>query len=201
MLLYMLYCQGLWSLDNPSEQTTAGVIQDAIQNPDRYVLKPQREGGGNNLYGQDLVTALQEGLAAGGGGLAAYILMQRIVPPPQRTVFVRNGAWAEDESLSELGIFGTFLRVGDKVGGNKHRFHVCSLLWTMPAATARTIQPHRSPVNAIWEPTIALKLPRGYKPAYCCMCVLCILQHLSMVCFLPLFCTCFCLMTCTTIQS
>jgi glutathione synthase len=88
-----------------------------MQNPDRYVLKPQREGGGNNLYGQDLVGMLRQGLAAGGGeGLAAFILMQRIVPPPQRSVFVRAGAWTEDESLSELGIYGTFLKVGQQVG-------------------------------------------------------------------------------------
>jgi glutathione synthase len=92
------------------------VIQDAIQNPDRYVLKPQREGGGNNLYGSDLSAALQQGLEAGGDSLAAYILMQRIEPPPQRSVFVRGGEWAEDESLSELGIYGTFLRVGAEVG-------------------------------------------------------------------------------------
>lgn len=45
---------GLWSLDDPSEPTTAAVIQDAISKPHNYVLKPQREGGGNNLYGMQL---------------------------------------------------------------------------------------------------------------------------------------------------
>lgn len=107
---------GLWALDEPAEAATAAVIQDALQNPDRYVLKPQREGGGNNLYGQELVEQLRRGLAADGGeGLAAFILMQRIVPPPQRTVFVRSGEWYEEESLSELGIYGVFMKVGDKV--------------------------------------------------------------------------------------
>jgi glutathione synthase len=42
--------------------------------------------------------------------------MQRILPPPQRSLLLRNGAWAEEESLSELGIYGTFLRKGDEVG-------------------------------------------------------------------------------------
>jgi glutathione synthase len=119
---------GLWSLDSPSDPSTASVIQDAIQNPDRYVLKPQREGGGNNLYGPDLSSALQQGVQAGGDSLAAYILMQRIVPPPQRSVFVRGGEWAEDESLSELGIYGTFLRVGDEVG-QLLLFLLLLLLW------------------------------------------------------------------------
>jgi len=26
----------------------------ALDAPDRFVLKPQREGGGNNLYGEDI---------------------------------------------------------------------------------------------------------------------------------------------------
>lgn len=48
----------------------------AAAEPERFVLKPQREGGGNNLYGEELRAKLAEG-----NGLAAYILMQRIQPP------------------------------------------------------------------------------------------------------------------------
>jgi hypothetical protein len=42
---------GLWSLDDPTEASTATIITAAIKDADSYVLKPQREGGGNNLYG------------------------------------------------------------------------------------------------------------------------------------------------------
>ena len=42
---------GLWGLDDTAAPETAHVIADAIANPASYVLKPQREGGGNNLYG------------------------------------------------------------------------------------------------------------------------------------------------------
>lgn len=44
--------------------------------PDDFVLKPQREGGGNNLYGAELAARLAQR-----EGLAAFILMQRIRPP------------------------------------------------------------------------------------------------------------------------
>ncbi|GLJ08395.1 hypothetical protein SUGI_0087950 [Cryptomeria japonica] len=37
---------GLWSL-----HSNAKIIQDAITMPEAFVLKPQREGGGNNIYG------------------------------------------------------------------------------------------------------------------------------------------------------
>lgn len=43
----------LWRrpLDDLSSPATAAVVAAAIAGPEAYVLKPQREGGGNNLYG------------------------------------------------------------------------------------------------------------------------------------------------------
>ena len=55
------------------------MLSQANTQPDDFVLKPQREGGGNNLYGE----ALQRRIADP-KGLAAYILMQRIRPPINR---------------------------------------------------------------------------------------------------------------------
>jgi len=55
------------------------VLAEADARPDDFVLKPQREGGGNNLYGEKLQQRLRNQK-----GLAAYILMQRIRPPINR---------------------------------------------------------------------------------------------------------------------
>lgn len=52
-------------------RTTSAVLQ-ARARPDDFVLKPQREGGGNNLYGEDLRSALAEMSSA---ERAAFILM------------------------------------------------------------------------------------------------------------------------------
>lgn len=98
---------GLWSLDNLQDPSTADVVAEAIRNPEAFVLKPQREGGGNNLYGDELVEKLRAA-----EGLSAFILMQKILPPRQRSVLVRNGEWREADTVSELGIYGTFLRRG-----------------------------------------------------------------------------------------
>ena len=32
----------------------------ACERPEEFVLKPQREGGGHNFYGQDVATKLKE---------------------------------------------------------------------------------------------------------------------------------------------
>lgn len=38
--------------------------------------------------------------------------MQKIQPPAQRSILVRNGKWDTAETVSELGIYGTYLRRG-----------------------------------------------------------------------------------------
>lgn len=48
---------GLYSLDFNEEGDKA--VEMALANPDRYVLKPQREGGGNNIYGSEIPAALK----------------------------------------------------------------------------------------------------------------------------------------------
>ena len=106
----------LYSLDG-NEGTEA--IQLALANPAGYVLKPQREGGGNNLYSDQLKARLEQG-----GDLGAFILMQRILPPSHSTLTIRNGNALRLETLSELGIYGSYLRVGDDVVVNKHGGHL-----------------------------------------------------------------------------
>ena len=75
---------GLWSLDDMEDAATKAVLADAQARPERYVLKPQREGGGNNLYGAAAAERLRDPR-----GLAAYILMQRIRPPINRRARAR----------------------------------------------------------------------------------------------------------------
>ena len=62
----------------PSEQVTwrgqrATARELALAHPDEWVLKPQREGGGNNLYGQDMVRRL-EAMMIVGDKSAMYLL-------------------------------------------------------------------------------------------------------------------------------
>lgn len=48
-------------LTTPDSQEA--VVAEAIEHPERFVLKPQREGGGNNLHGAELSAALKEYVA------------------------------------------------------------------------------------------------------------------------------------------
>jgi len=100
---------GLWSLDDEE------IVKTAIEKPELFVLKPQREGGGNNIYGLDLRETLTRLQKEGGDALAAYILMQRIFPKASLAYLVRGGICHEGLVISELGIYGAYLRNKDKV--------------------------------------------------------------------------------------
>ncbi|XP_041020792.1 glutathione synthetase, chloroplastic [Juglans microcarpa x Juglans regia] len=100
---------GLWSLDDPN------IVKEAIERPELFVMKPQREGGGNNIYGADVRETLLRLQKEGTDGSAAYILMQRIFPTVFQTFLLRNGICHQDNAVSELGIYGAYLRNKDKV--------------------------------------------------------------------------------------
>lgn len=65
---------GLYALHDDDEATLR-VIAAAIVSPHKYVLKPQREGGGNNLWADEMVDALKR---MNKQERAAFILMDKI---------------------------------------------------------------------------------------------------------------------------
>jgi glutathione synthase len=67
------------------------------------------------LAGEELVAKLKEG----GRQLASYILMHRIKPARNTSVLVRQGRHSTEETLSELGIYGVFLRVQEDTVENR----------------------------------------------------------------------------------
>jgi len=121
----------MWALDTEHPPALSTSFPDVERSPaeplgttlarrhaDRLVLKPQREGGGNNIYKGD-IPAFLEGLSV--EERSSWIAMALIVPPAGvgsflvRPVSGVGGAGNEDEgpaklvrveTISELGIFG-----------------------------------------------------------------------------------------------
>lgn len=79
----------------------------------RFVLKPQREAGGNNIYRGTIpgfLRSIPQSMWPG------YVLMEMIEPPAQRNVILRGGELQAGGVVCELGVWGTILwrRAGDR---------------------------------------------------------------------------------------
>uniref|UniRef100_A0A674P7W6 Glutathione synthetase n=1 Tax=Takifugu rubripes TaxID=31033 RepID=A0A674P7W6_TAKRU len=97
---------GLYTLDMGPEGDKT--IEMALRTPGLFVLKPQREGGGNNLYGAELQQVLQE--VKGSEERMAYILMDKIHPTPVQNILLKRDAPLKISTcLCELGVFGTYV--------------------------------------------------------------------------------------------
>uniref|UniRef100_T1J555 Glutathione synthetase n=1 Tax=Strigamia maritima TaxID=126957 RepID=T1J555_STRMM len=105
---------GLYSLDMNEEGDE--IIKMAIDNPSKYVLKPQREGGGNNFYDKDVRIMLRKMETSEERN--AYILMDLISPPAVLNYIIAPGSPPElCKVVGELGVFGA------TIGSDKEIFY------------------------------------------------------------------------------
>lgn len=98
---------GLYSLD--MDELGEAAVKMALENPEKFVLKPQREGGGNNVYGSDIPDVLNN---MDDNERSAWILMERIFPPITKGYIIRphdTGSPSIIDLVSELGIFGVII--------------------------------------------------------------------------------------------
>ncbi|XP_012350209.2 LOW QUALITY PROTEIN: glutathione synthetase [Apis florea] len=118
---------GLYSLEFNNEAEE--IINNAISNPKKYVLKPQREGGGNNIYNEDIKSHFES--MKNSKERTAWILMDRFYPPVQNNYIVRvHNEPFEDNQLhfsdvvSELGVYGVIIGNHNSIIHNEEVGHV-----------------------------------------------------------------------------
>ena len=95
------YFAMMFGLEEEVEGQTAREF--LAENAEQYVLKPQREGGGNNVYGaeiRDFLTSLPTSEDR------AWIAMKRIEAETTESLLVVQEQAQSHQSISELGIFG-----------------------------------------------------------------------------------------------
>ncbi|WVQ83241.1 glutathione synthetase [Cryptococcus sp. DSM 104549] len=116
---------GLWPMDGSPLGKEA--LSLALSSPERFVLKPQREGGGNNIYRTDIppfLSALAAEPRAEGEPekKEGYVLMELIEPPQGVENWLVKGGEGKPrkaEVVSELGVYGVALFGGEGKGVNE----------------------------------------------------------------------------------
>ncbi|EGR32884.1 hypothetical protein IMG5_067890 [Ichthyophthirius multifiliis] len=99
-------------LDFENEEEQQNLIIETKKHPEKYVLKPQREGGDNNIYGEKISTFLEKITVQ---ERKNYILMEKIVPQPHICLMVRNREIEAQACVAELGIMSYFIFEGNNI--------------------------------------------------------------------------------------
>ncbi|XP_011315519.1 glutathione synthetase [Fopius arisanus] len=113
---------GLYSLD--FDKLGDEAMEMGLANPEKYVLKPQREGGGNNVYGLDVKSKLEA--MRNSKERTAWILMELIKTPIHRNYLISPNIPKPSlqDFVSELGIYGVILGDDNEIRVNKQVGHV-----------------------------------------------------------------------------
>ncbi|KAI4199125.1 MAG: hypothetical protein LQ350_004815 [Teloschistes chrysophthalmus] len=98
----------IYPLDSSAAGQTAIKLATDEKASENYVLKPQREGGGNNIYGTD-IPAFLKSLGDDQRKWRSHILMELIRPPVLENTIFRNGECQSGEVVGELGVYGVCL--------------------------------------------------------------------------------------------
>ena len=99
-----------------AEASLEDVRNSVLNDPLQFVLKPQREGGGYNIWGDAIVETLRRNdPCVWGRGvrrrkeLASLILMKRIHPKEFQAIHVKEGEPVVHPSSSEIGFYSAVL--------------------------------------------------------------------------------------------
>lgn len=145
--------------DDFENSDTQAMVKVAIENPTKYVLKPMKEGGGNNIFGDKLRTILQSGKPK-----ESYFLMEIINAPVLKTLMIRKGELKFEDSINELGFFS--LVIANSHTGEIYLNRVDGLL-----PRTKTANSNEGGVNAgfavVDHPVIVSeKDPKNLKPTF-----------------------------------
>ena len=84
------------------------MLDQIKNNPHEFVLKhTQREGGGNNLYNEEIVEFIENKMNE--NNMNNWIVMKRIYPKPVKTIQIRNFEQIEIDGISEFGVYSSYI--------------------------------------------------------------------------------------------
>lgn len=88
----------------------------------KYVVKPQKEGGGNNYYSEDILKLLpaeDEDVSSCSDTIKSAIIMEKICPPQVETTILKEHTAIRTKVISEVSVYGIILSDDKQIYCNK----------------------------------------------------------------------------------
>jgi hypothetical protein len=98
------------NLLNSSEEERKAILSEVRTNYKNYIVKPQREGGGNNYYNEDILKLLpQDDNEEISTMLKNAVIMERVNPPEHDSLILHESTLKQVKCVTEYSIFGVLL--------------------------------------------------------------------------------------------
>ncbi|KAJ5118217.1 hypothetical protein N7526_009854 [Penicillium atrosanguineum] len=115
----------------PLDKTDAGLYaRELVRDKEHsvgYILKPSLEGGGNNVYGEEIPGFLA---SVPESQWSKYILMKQIDPPMSSNILMSSAGIDSGDVVSELGVLGCCLWKANPSDGGCDMLHNSVAGWT-----------------------------------------------------------------------
>lgn len=104
-----------------TEEEKKTVFKEIRENIGKYIVKPQKEGGGNNYYNEDILDILppEDDVSDVGPVLKHAMIMERINPPEQQTLIIADNKLKTQNCISEISVYGIILSDEKTIHFNK----------------------------------------------------------------------------------
>ena len=100
----------IFNANEMTEEERLQIYKEIRENTHKYIVKPQKEGGGNNYYNEEILKLLpQEGSGEITQELKNSIIMERINPPETETLILHENKLKIVNTISEISVYGIIL--------------------------------------------------------------------------------------------
>ena len=100
---------GIYYIRDMNDEAKKELFSKIKSDPTKYILKPMREGGGNNVYGDKLKELIPEEGNEPGDLLKVSVIVDKIDSAVHESIVLRNEKISFQNSVSEFSIYGIVL--------------------------------------------------------------------------------------------
>ena len=110
---------GIYNIRDMDEEKQKELFSRIKADPNNYILKPMREGGGNNIIGDKLIELIPEEGKLPSDLLKNSVIVDKIDSAIHESIVLRNENISVQNSISEYSIYGIILSNENKLHINK----------------------------------------------------------------------------------
>jgi glutathione synthetase len=104
-----------------NDEEKKSLFKEMASDVSKYIVKPQKEGGGNNFYNEDILKIIPTGedVSQLGDVIKSAIVMERVYPPEFDAAILFENKCKISKCVSEVSVYGIVISDDNTIHNNK----------------------------------------------------------------------------------